>query len=158
MRRGWWRRNVWGLALVLPLAAGMFALNASTAYELHFQQTPKRAVPIDSTGQAVLDNYSVRVVEITPVERAAEVEAILGSRPPLPTTVKPWRAIVSLGGPDQTIRGCKVALLDRDGREFGPQPSELGALAGNISCLPDDDEQPSPYLSTFYFLLPSDSR
>ncbi len=158
MRRGWWRRNLWGLILVLPLAAGLFALNARTAYELHFQQTPQRAVPVNGTGEAVLDNYSVRVVEIVPVDRASELKEILGERPSLPTTVRPWRAIVSFGGPDPTIRGCKVALLDNHGREYGPKPSELAALAGNISCLPDDDEQPSPFLSTFYFLLPSDGR
>jgi hypothetical protein len=158
MRRGWWRRNMWGLILVVPLAVGLFALNGSAAYELHFQQTPQRAVPVDGTGQAVLDNYSVRVVEIVPVEKTAELKAILEDQPALPTTVKPWRAIVSFGGPDPSIRGCKVALLDNHGREYGPKPSELDALAGNISCLPDDDEQPSPYLSTFYFLLPTDSR
>jgi hypothetical protein len=136
----------------------MFALNAGTAYELHFERMPKRAVAVDGTGQAVLDKYSVRMVEITPVERDPELQEILQGQPALPTTVRPWRAIVSFGGPDPTIQGCKVALLDGQGRAYSPQPGELTALAGNMSCLPDDDEQPIPYLSTFYFLLPAETR
>jgi len=157
MTRGWWRRNGWGLLLVLPLAAGMFALNTTEIYRLNFASLPKRAVPVDSTGKAVLDDYAVRVVEVVPVDNADEVKDLLSStRAPLPTTVKVWRAILSFAGPNEISNSCAVELIDGQGRAYTAGPSELAA--GHFACAPDDTAQPSPYVSTSYFLLPNEGR
>jgi hypothetical protein len=157
MTRGWWRRNLWGLILVVPLAAGMFTLNASAIYDLNFTSLPKRAVPVDGTGKAVLDDYALRVVEVVRVDDAVELKEVLGStKAPLPTTVKVWRAILSFAGPDEISGSCQVELIDGQGRAYTAGPSELAL--GGTPCYPDDDLQPSPYVSTVYFLLPTETR
>jgi hypothetical protein len=157
MTRGWWRRNVWGLVLVVPLATGLFALNADAIYDRNFASLPKRSAPVDGTGKAVLDDYAVRVVEVVQVDNTAELTSLLSStKAPLPTTVKVWRAILSFGGPEDISSGCEVELLDGRGRAYISGPSELAA--GRTACYPDDSEQPSPFLTTAYFLLPTESR
>jgi hypothetical protein len=157
MTRRWWRRNAWGLLLVMPLAAGMFALNTTEIYRLNFASLPKRAVPVDSTGKAVLDDYAVRVVEVVPVENSDDVKDLLSSiQAPLPTTVEVWRAILSFAGPKEISNSCTVELLDGQGRAYTAGPSEL--VAGPFDCVPDDNAQPSPYVSTSYFLLPTGGR
>ena len=157
MTYGWWRRNLWGLILVIPLAVGMFALNATPMYRLNFASLPKRPAPVDGTGKATLDDYAVRVVEVVRVDDSAELKDLLGSqRPPLPTTVKVWRAILSFAGPAEISGLCTVELLDGQGRAYTSGPSELAA--GSLACSRDDDQQPSPYLTTAFFLLPAESR
>src|SRR5262245_38046942 len=157
MTRGWWRRNAWGLVLVIPLAAGMFALNTTEIYRLNVAAQPKRAVPVDGTGKATLDDFSVRVVEVVPIDSTDDVRELLGStRAALPTTVKVWRAILSCGGPSEVGSSCEVELLDGQGRAYTAGPSELAGAS--VTCFPDDDQQPSPYVSTAYFLLPTESR
>jgi hypothetical protein len=157
MTRGWWRRNLWGLILVVPLAVGMFALNTTAIYHLNFTSLPKRAVPVDGTGKAVLDDYALRVVEVVRVDNTAELNEVLGStKAPLPTTVKVWRAILSFAGPNDVSSSCGVELIDGQGRAYTAAPSELAV--GGTPCYPDDEAQPSPYVSTVYFLLPTESR
>jgi hypothetical protein len=157
MTRGWWRRNVWGLALVIPLSAGMFALNADAIYDRNFASVPRRPAPVDGTGKAVLDDYAVRVVEVAQVDNAEEVKTLLSStKAPLPTTVKVWRAILSFAGPEEISGSCSVELLDGQGRAYISGPDELSA--GRTACYPDDQEQPSPFISTAYFLLPTEGR
>ena len=157
MTRGWWRRNLWGLILVIPLALGMFALNATPIYRLNVTTLPKRPVPVDGTGKAMLDDYAVRVVEVAQIDNSDEIRELLGTtKPPLPTTVKVWRAILSFAGPDDMSGLCEVELLDGQGRAYTSGPSELAL--GGFACTPDDDEQPSPFLTTGYFLLPAESR
>jgi len=148
---------VWGLVLVLPLAAGMFALNADEIYDRNFASLPKRAAPVDGTGKAVLDDYAIRVVEVVRVDNTAELKAMVDSTDaPLPTTVKVWRAILSFAGPQEISADCGVELLDGQGRAYLSGPTELSA--GRTACYPDDEEQSSPFLSTAYFLLPTESR
>jgi hypothetical protein len=118
---------------------------------------PKRAVPVDGTGKAQLDDYAVRVVEVVPIGSTDEVRDLLGSnRAALPTTVKVWRAILSFDGPPEVRDSCEVELLDGQGRAYTAGPSELAA--GNTPCYPDDEAQPAPYVSTAYFLLPTEGR
>lgn len=155
--RGWLRRNAWGLALMLPLAAGLFALNYDAMYERNFSSLPKRAAAVDETGQAVLNDYRIRLVELTPVKAGPELDDLLARKARLPSSVRPWRALFAFGAPDASIAGCRLTLLDDRGRAFSPGPPEFAAM-GQERCTPDDDLQSSPYLTTMYFLLPAESR
>jgi hypothetical protein len=163
MRRGWWRRNLWGLLLVLPLLAGLFAFNADITYDRNYRQQTKEPVPVDGTGRAVLDDYAVRVMELAPVENELEIDQLMGfgqSAPP--STVKIWRALVAIDAPrtdESTVFSCKSWLEDAAGRRYGMNPTEVGhaphAFGG---CSPDNEEQPVPYTTTVVFLLPAETR
>lgn len=163
-RRGWFRRNGWGLLLVLPLAAGLFAFNGDLIYERNYTLRPKEPVPVDGTGLATLDDYQLRVLELKPVENPIEVKDLLGfAGEPLPDTVRIWRLIltVSAAGPveESTVSTCKLALEDAAGRRYSNDPSELpGGSFSSSACGADDDDQPVPYTSTSVFLLPADAR
>jgi hypothetical protein len=161
VNRGWWRRNVWGLLLVVPLAAGLFVSNAGEFYRRNYTHLPKEPVAVDGTGRAAIDDRAVRVVEITSVDGPEDIERLVGFGPDLPSGVRIWRVIVALEGTDKDrVSDCEATLLDADGRAWEPDPAELhGTFKNSIfMCWPDDDEQPSPYLSTMYFLLPAEAR
>jgi hypothetical protein len=157
--RGWWRRNVWGLVLVLPLTAGLFALNRNIIYARNFGNTPLVAAPVDGTGKAVLDEYAVRVVEAVPVP-SDQRDVVEAGRPPLPSTVRPWRVILSIAGPpDSFVGNCQAELVTADGLAYKASPDELAFTHHSIiHCNPDDSRQPSPYVTTLYMLLPADQE
>jgi hypothetical protein len=153
MRRGWWRRNVWGLILMLPLAAGLFAGNADLLYHANFLAKPRQPAPVDGTGTAVLDDFQV---ELESFESVREDDPDFVDRDiSLPGSVQAWRAIVRFTGPEE-VSLCDVALVDESDRVYpaGPAMIPLGAFG----CNPDDFESPSPYTSTFYFMLPAQAR
>jgi len=157
--RGWWRRNVWGLILLLPLTAGLFALNRNLIYDRNFAVEPRLAAAVDGTGKAVLDDYAIRLIEAVPVP-SSELETILSGRPPLPSTARPWRVILSIAGPQESFVGdCRVELMTADDLAYLASPNELAFTGSTLShCYPDDSRQPSPYVTTLYMLLPADQE
>jgi hypothetical protein len=163
MKRGWWRRNVWGLALVVPLFLGVFAVNADVAYERNYSQQAKEPVPVDGSGAATLDDYTVRVVEVHPVENEIEIDDLLGfGRDTLPDGVKIWRVVLAIDAPrgdGSTVATCDSWLEDAAGRRYGNNPSELmGSPHAFGQCNADDGDQPAPFNTTMVFLLPAESR
>jgi hypothetical protein len=161
MNRGWLRRNVWGLVLVLPLAAGMFSTNASAIYEGNYSAQPKQPVPVDGTGLAQLGDYRVRVMSFAPVENEIEISKLIGfGQDEPPANVRIWRALVSIDAPnDSTVSECKTWIEDASGRRYGQNPSELRGVPHVFgACTADDDKQPSPYTTTLIFLLPAEGR
>jgi hypothetical protein len=165
VKRGWWRRNRWGLVLLLPLLAGLFGLNGHLIYVRNYAGLPNQPVPVDATGKATLDDYAVRVIELAVVENQQELRKLqpFGS-PGLPASVKVWRLILSVDAPPDSFVGQCAIRLDDDatGRSYAMGPSELsgeGSLHSNKDgCYADDDEQPAPFTATTYFLLPAETR
>jgi hypothetical protein len=156
MRRGWWRRNVWGLVLVLPLTAGLFAGNADALYRMNIASEPRDPAPIDADGTAVLDDFQVAIDSFESVSE--DDEALFERDITLADSVQAWRAVLHFTGPEKEMGNCtKVALVDAGGRVYPAGPSLLGGL-GAIGCLPDETDSPSPYISTVYFLLPAEAQ
>lgn len=150
MTRGWWRRNVWGLILVLPLTAGLFALNADGLYDANIRFKPRDPVPVDATGTAVLDDFRVAVDSFGPVP--ADDPALLEYDIALPRSVQAWRAVVRFDGPEDELSPCSVGLIDEHDRIYSSQ--SIGA----VGCQPDEFDSPSPFTTTFYFLLPEPTQ
>jgi hypothetical protein len=163
MKRGWFRRNIWGLVLVGPLAAGLFATNVSTAYQRNYSGQAKEPVPVDGTGLAVLDDYRVRVMEFAPVDNELEIDKLVGfGQDAPPGNVRIWRAMVSIDAPrddNSTINLCDSWLEDEAGRRYAKNPSELRGVPHVFgACSPDIEDQPSPYTTTLIYLLPAEAR
>jgi hypothetical protein len=158
--RGWWRRNVWGLILVLPLLAGLFAFNADGFYGRNYRERPKEPVPIDGTGLAKLDDYAIRMMQVAPVENEVDVKNMLGfGGRPLPSSVKIWRVLLSIQAPEDSFVGlCKMSLEDADGRLYAFAPTELHGGPIISGCYPDNTDQPKPYTSTSLYLLSAEAR
>ncbi len=157
--RGWWRRNIWGVVLLLPLVAGLFALNRNLIYDRNFGAEPRIAAAVDGTGKAVLDDYAVRLIEAVPLP-SDQLDVVLSGRPALPSSARPWRVILSIAGPpDSYVGACKAELMTADGIAYEASPNEF-VVTGNTftHCNPDDSRQPSPYVTTLYMLLPVDQE
>ena len=106
VKRGWWRRNVWGLVLLLPLLAGLVGLNGHLIYVRNYAERPSEPVPVDATGKATLDDYAVRVIELAPVENEQELKRLRPfDSPGLPDSVKVWRLILSVEAPADSFVG-----------------------------------------------------
>ena len=128
MTRGWWRRNVWGLVLLLPLLAGLVGLNGHVIYVRNYAERPSEAVRSTPTGKATLDDYAVRVIELAPVANEQELKRLRPfDSPGLPANVKVWRLILSVDAPPDSFVGqCAIRLNDdTTGRSFAMGPSEL---------------------------------
>lgn len=144
MTRGWWRRNRWGLVLLLPLVAGLFAIDAPYLYEVNVRDQPRQPAPVDATGTARLDDLRAALVSFDPVppddpELAANYVTVPGS-------LRLWRAVVTFAGPDDVLTRCAAALIDQQDRIY--PAAALGLLTLNANC------DPGRAGTKFYFLLP----
>jgi hypothetical protein len=155
VRRGWWRRNLWGLIVVLPLIGGFFALNAQDFYNANFASTPRDPAPVDADGAAVLDDYHVAIDSFESV--GEDDPALLDRGVTVAGSVQAWRAVVDFTGPEEMADCTEVDLIDDGARIHPAGPSLLDGI-GALSCNADDIGAPSPYQSTFYFLLPAQAQ
>lgn len=154
MRRGWWRRNVWGLIFVLPVVAGLFAFNADLLYRANFESTPREPAPVDGTGTAVLDDIRVTLESVEAVD--SDDSALAERDISLPASVQAWRAAVTISAPEEGYSLCTAALVDTAGRQYPSSPRALPL--GTFGCSADDPDASGPYTATFYFLLPAPAR
>lgn len=153
MRRGWWRRNVWGLILVVPVTAGLFAFNADLLYNANFAAEPRQPVPVDEDGTAVLDDIRMTLDSFESVD--SDDSALVDRDIALPASVRAWRAAVTISA-SENYSLCEANLVDVAGRRYPSSPPMLPL--GAYGCGPDETDAPSPYTTTFYFLLPASAR
>lgn len=161
--RGWWRRNWWGLAGVLPILAAAVLLSPNESYDRLRDARPQAVTP-DPQGWVDYRGARLRLAEFGP----AELRDSLGGPFPLPAEVRPWQAIIRLERlpePD-TLSGCEIELEDAAGRRFGSAPSELAAAYGPdgsglplLSCVSfDEATELGPFDVVASFLLPASAR
>jgi hypothetical protein len=162
--RGWWRRNLWGLIAVLPLTAGVFAVNADLLVERNLTLVPRQPIVV-AAGQSVeYADADLRLVSLTPVEPRVEV---VGRGNTLPAGLTIWQAVIDVDphSAERLAIGCKVFVEDAQGRLFGNGPSELkgteGSFLGGLSADNPLDldaaesAREAPFTSTSYFVLPA---
>lgn len=148
MSQGWWRRNWWGLALLLPLVAGLFTLNARYLYEANFLDQPRRPAPVDASGAAVLDELRAIVDSFDPVP--ANDPELASHYVTVPDSLRLWRAVVTFDGPEDILWRCEAQLVDQQGRSY--PAAALGLLTLGAKCAPGESDP------TFYFLLPEQAH
>jgi len=151
-RRGWWRRNLWGLVLLPVAAAAALYPGLRDMYETYWQRQPHVALPVDAAGWAALDGARMRLVELIAVD---EVPSGFGPPTRAPARTRVWRSTVEFAGDPTAVEGCTIALEDRDGTTYGANPTELGSLL-IAGCTPPDGTAPTArsYQVVAYFLLP----
>ncbi|WP_028651338.1 hypothetical protein [Nocardioides halotolerans] len=142
-RAGWWRENrLWLASLPLALAA----VTASSSYDLDFWWDNGLHHELGSAPQGgtarVTDDYddalgeTSRTFEVELAElRTTELYPYAFEEPaPPPDGVQAvavhlrWRA-----EPDQVLRGCKVALVDDEGRRYEADSSD-----SPVACVPEE--------------------
>ena len=94
--RGWWRRNLWGLIAVLPLAAAVLGVNAGLLIERNLTQVPRQPI-IVAMGQPVeFADADVRLVSLTAVEPSV---GVVGRGNTLPAGLTIWQAVMMQPAP-----------------------------------------------------------
>jgi hypothetical protein len=157
--KGWWRRNVWGLVLILPLLAGTVFVRWSEFYEDIWKAQPLHPLSAAQEQWVEFNTAQLRLVEFG---QAANLVDRSNKPLALPGGLKAWRAVVEFKAPDQdAMNGCKVTLEDAAGREFGLNPVELSTARvtpKSSSCTKPDEKGPNDYRATFYFVMPGDAQ
>ncbi|GAA3529841.1 hypothetical protein AFL01nite_00610 [Aeromicrobium flavum] len=184
-RRGWWRRNRWGLvalplALVLALAAG-----SSRLHEYWWKRGFHEQAPVSSGVATLTDEYDDGYLRY-PIEARYSVasfrpadDVTLYGGDPLPSGVRAWRLSLAVeADPDVALSGCTVALVDTAGNRHGATDSGLDVDAPRLaSCVPEstpgprttygstappavpdgEDPRPPTYRTDTVFVLPAEA-
>jgi hypothetical protein len=158
--RGWWRRNIWGLLALLPLTAGVIAINADLLVEENLTLQPRQPIVVALGESVSYGDASVRLVSLTQVEPNEDLVGYEGSLAPGLTI---WQGIFDIDpdSGDSFISGCKPTIEDGQGRLYGNYPSELnGGRKGWNGLTSDAVDEPAgskadPYVSTSYFVMPT---
>jgi hypothetical protein len=184
---GWWRRNRWGLVLVLPGLLVLLALSAQRLrHELHDSQLTEPAAAL-SDGSYELEGTRVRLIDIGPATGIKTYDgnaftppgnvviwqvrldllivvpkpAATGLPTPTPDPSEPPHPDVTLP-PETQLGACTLTLEDGHGRRYDDEPDaflEGADVNHNYGCLgPFDATDPMHYEITALFALPRDTR
>jgi hypothetical protein len=157
---GWWRRNRWGLLLLVPaLALGLYS-PARNAYAQYWKKQPHSPVSSTPGGWVSFADARMRV------ERLAvdpDLKDFFGEPFKVADGAQPWRAAIDFDTRNQReLAICQVYLEAADGDLYSENPSELGDydVSGLTSCgAPDATGAPDEkYQVVVYFLLPPGVR
>jgi hypothetical protein len=180
--RGWWRENRWWLP-ALPVAVAAMVVASGYLLQDYWWDTGlhhETAVADQGKAVSVTQDYSDYLgstrrtyeVKLTGLVQADEVTTDVAAGPQPPGAGQQalvahldWKA-----APDQSLRGCRVALVDSDGRRYeivGQAPvdsctpagrggPDVAAIEGEKrGTIPDDEDPRPPTWSTEpVFLVP----
>jgi len=158
---GWWRRNRWGLAALIPALVAASAVDVGDAYHRLWKSQPRRPVTPSADGWVSFAGGRVRLGELAPATDLGDRD---GGSFAAPAGVRVWRAeIVFDTGARDAFDGCRLLLEDAAGRTFDAGPAELrGARIPYASCVAPRTPPPAAGSTTFqtmaYFALPASAR
>ncbi|MER7278953.1 hypothetical protein ABT369_31400 [Dactylosporangium sp. NPDC000244] len=162
MNGGWWRRNRWGLLLLVPAVAAALAGPYFRDAHVYLENPTEPHVPVAGAkgGWVTYAGARMRLDAVTEVESPADRSgkpADLGGG-------RVWQAKVTYETADAgALAGCTVYLEDGGARRFGDRPVELSPVglpsgggcdrprAAGASAPPGE----GPYQRDYYFLLPA---
>ncbi len=154
MNPGWWRRNRWGLLLVVPALALALYSPVKDGYAGYWKAEPRRPVSGAPGGWVAFDGARMRLerlaVDSAPPDFDGEPVAV-------PTGTQAWKATIDFDVPSKVrLTGCTVALEASTGTTFSPGPQDLKGLDTPFDyCTPEDpDDKSARYQTVAYFLLP----
>jgi hypothetical protein len=162
MTTGWWRRNRWGLLLLVPALVLALYSPAKDAYDRYWEGQPHQPVSAAPGGWVSYGDARMRLVALA-VDTS--LKDFLGEPLDLADGAQAWRATVGFDTPDsKKLIGCQLYLEAGNGDTFAASPSELANYDLPLpGCAPDETlgASPSPsgaYQTTAYFVLPPNVR
>jgi len=155
--KGWWRRNLWGLIVLLPVLALALGPSVKDGLDLYNRMDAHEAVRAGSDGWVTYSGARMRLVDFGP---ATDLKTYEGTAFEPPGDTKVWRATIAFEAASKdTIKACNLTLEDTEGRLFSANPTEMaGTRTLYPSCTPDDDNAPSPWEIVMYFVTPESAR
>jgi hypothetical protein len=158
MGGGWWRRNRWGVAALVPMLALALALPVYDGYTDYWTKAPRTPVAAGSDGWVAFAKAKLRLTAINP-----ETGLTDGAGDPvtLPADMRAWSATIRFSASNPlALGGCDVALTDTSGDTYASDPSELTDLGADVDitdCAPDSDSGSTvtSWTDVFYFVTPA---
>ncbi|GGM62674.1 hypothetical protein GCM10007977_075370 [Dactylosporangium sucinum] len=163
---GWWRRNRWGLLLLVPMLAAALLGPWWEDGRVYLSDPTEPRVPV-GTGEAGWVAFAGARMRL---EKLADVKNVVDrDRKPLAVGgAVVWEATVAYDDPQQEnpkLSACTVYLEDTTGRRFSDRPNELSRAnlpSGSGCTRPTTAGRSAPppgarYLKTYFFLLPPDA-
>ncbi len=155
-RPGWWRRNWWGLLVIVPLLVAAIGPGLADAYDAWFPTAPTEPIS-GPNGQWV--SYGGGKVRLVALQRPTALRTYAGQAVTLPATVQVWQATLEVDADaDAPLGGCALYLEDRQGRTFSANPDELSNVdveRGYGCSRPYDAPKTGPFTVVASFLVSS---
>jgi hypothetical protein len=141
---GWWRRNAWGLALLLP-AFGVVAIGPYLqTYDSFLMHQERVKVESGAEHWVTYHGARMRLVELSEEKSVPKYD---GSPVPAPAGMRTVKAVLEFDGVPEEIFGCRVSVQSTDGERYDEDPTELSTLDGvslpHGGCGIDDKPDPS---------------
>jgi hypothetical protein len=141
---GWWRRNAWGMVLLVPAFAVVAIapyLNTYDSFLMNQERTPVEP------GAAHWVNYHGARMRLVELSEETTVPKYDGSPVPTPQGMRVVKAVLEFDGVPDDLGGCQVLLQDTIGERYSESPTELSTLDGvslpHGGCGIDDRPDPS---------------
>ncbi|NUT35042.1 MAG: hypothetical protein HOV79_18450 [Hamadaea sp.] len=131
-RTGWWRRNRWGLVLLLPVVALSLVAPVMQTWDLLWRGQERLPVSHDAAGWASYGGVKLRLVEIS---EEKTLPAYGGKTIDAPPGMRVVKVVLEFDGPGNALDACHVELESTTGEKFAARPEELDdADLGYFPC------------------------
>lgn len=168
---GWWRRNAWGLLLLIPAAVAVTVPTYLETYDNFLARQEREAVTPGSEHWVTYSNARMRLVELSDEKTLPTYD---DKTVPVPPNLRIIKAVLEFDGvpANQGLGGCRLFLESTAGETFGEKPVEVTNVdkvsLPDGGCTPEEPDlfgptpapspRPSDVRSTWrtecYFVMP----
>ena len=139
--KGWWRRNRWGLLLLIPALVLALVPPVISVYDMLWTRQERLPIAGSTDTWATYGGVRVRLVEIS---EEKDLPGYGGRREKAPAGMRVVKVVLAFDGPGEALAGCEVWLESTTGERFSADPDELDdAKLPSGSCSAEDGAQPT---------------
>jgi len=139
--KGWWRRNRWGLLLLIPALVLALVPPVISVFDMLWTRQERLPIAGSTETWATYGGVRVRLVEIS---EEKDLPGYGGRREKAPAGMRVVKVVLGFDGPGEALAGCEVWLESTTGERFSANPDELDdAKLGYGSCAAEDGAQPT---------------
>lgn len=157
-KKGFFRRNMWGLLGVLP-ATALFAIVALDRTDFFGQQINGQPRAGVSAAPADWVTFSKARLRLVAMAATTDLYDTAGKPMKVPAELKTWKAVIEIQVDNQNdLADCEISLEDSEGRLFGTRPYELANLKMPTPACTAEDTALNAYQVIVFFIAPADAK
>jgi hypothetical protein len=163
---GWWRRNAWGLVLLVPAMAAVSVAPYLQTYDTFLAHQERQPVLPGAEHWVSFSDARMRLVELS---EESTLPTYDDRTTPAPAGLRVVRAVIEFDGVPENpgLQGCRLFLESTAGEQYSEKPTELTSVdtvsLPHGGCTPETDfsaptASPSPGASSKPTPIPSGAR
>jgi hypothetical protein len=147
MMARWWRRNAWGLLLLVPAMVAVTATAYLQTYDTFLRTQEREAVTPGTQHWVSYAGLRMRLVELS---EETTLPTYDDKTTPAPPGLRVVKAVLEFDGipDDQVVWACRLFLESTAGERYSEKPTELTSVdtvsLPDGGCVPDDNPSPAP--------------